>query len=74
MALAKVEVNLNAITGDQLVRVRLDHFPEPPTAGMAFTAFDPDDEIEGPARVVAVHESSGLATVAVAWELLRDLQ
>lgn len=70
----RVDINLNAITGDLLVRVALHHFPEPPAAGLEFTAFDPDDDVEGPARVVAINERSGLAYIAVEWDRLRDMQ
>lgn len=70
----RVEVNLNAITGDLLVRVGRQHFPEPPVAGMEFTAFDPGDAVEGPARVVRASDRNDIVFVAVEWDRLRDMQ
>jgi hypothetical protein len=69
-----VRVNLNAITGDGLVRVSGADFDRPVAAGSLVRIFEPVDEIEGFAKVARVNDGTGLMYLEVFWESLRDLE
>lgn len=69
----RVEVNLNAISSDGLVRVRSTHFARPPLVGERVAVFEPTDEVEGTATVARISDRTGLVYLDVAWEALHDL-
>jgi hypothetical protein len=69
-----VRVNLNAISGDGLVRVESTDFDRPVRIGSLVRIFEPVDEIEGYATVSRVNSRTGLIYLDVVWESLRDLE
>jgi hypothetical protein len=70
--LQRVPVDLNALTRDGLIRVRLSRFQVMPRVGDHVTIYEVDEEIEGEARVARVEPQIQLAFLDVAWESLHD--
>jgi hypothetical protein len=73
-AVPKVHINLNALTSDGLIRVRLSRFDKPVKPGMQVSIYEPVDEIEGFARVARINNRTNLAYLDIAWESLRDYE
>jgi len=70
--LQRVQVDLNALTRDGLIRVRFARFHEVPHVGEHVTIYEVDEEIEGEARVARVEPQIQLAYLDVAWESIHD--
>lgn len=68
-----VEVNLNAVTADGLIRVRASDMSRQPEVGQRIRIYNLDDEIEGLATVSRINPRTGLAYLDVAWDSLTDL-
>jgi hypothetical protein len=70
----RVKVNLNALTREGFIRVRSSHFNRPPRVGSRVTIYEPDEEVEGDARVARFNPRTGLVYLEVAWESLHDIE
>jgi hypothetical protein len=69
----RVQVNLNAITHDGLIRVKGSRASEPVTVGQLVEIFEPAGEVEGTAKVARINEKTDLIYLDVRWNTLRDL-
>ncbi|WP_156212724.1 hypothetical protein [Lentzea aerocolonigenes] len=72
--LPRVRANFNALTQDGLIRVRVADFSVLPQQGARVLVFEPDDEVEGFARVSHINANTGLAYLDVAWDTLKDTE
>lgn len=70
---SQVKINLNAISGDGLVRVRTARADGPVEVGQLVRIVEPTDEIEGIAKVARINHDTGLMYLDVRWNSLRDL-
>lgn len=70
----QVEVNLNAITEDGLIRVDGTDFRVHPQVSSLVVVVEPEDEVRGLARVARVNERTNLVYLDIIWESLHDLE
>jgi hypothetical protein len=69
----RVRVNLNAVSGDGFIRVRTSRADGPVEVGQLVEIFEPNDEIEGIAKVARISDRTGLMYLDVKWDTLHDL-
>ncbi|UJW35099.1 hypothetical protein L3Q67_15750 [Saccharothrix sp. AJ9571] len=68
----RIQIDLNSRSRDGSLVARIADANGPLGVGHSVTAFEPDDEVAAPARVVRIDRERGLTYLDVAWDELAD--